>query len=70
MRGLGGGRMHAITPTTIEELAGLAGLPLEAGREEMLPAVLQQLIDGVHAMDALDLGDVEPVVTFDARWEQ
>jgi Asp-tRNA(Asn)/Glu-tRNA(Gln) amidotransferase C subunit len=62
--------MHAITPTTIEELAGLAGLPLEAGRREMLAAVLQQLIDGVHAMDAIDFGDTEPVVTFDARWEE
>jgi hypothetical protein len=62
--------MHPITPTTIEELAGLAGLPLEAGRQPMLAAVLQQLLDGVHAMDALDLGDTEPVVTFDARWEE
>jgi hypothetical protein len=62
--------MHAITPTTIEELAGLAGLPLEADRQVMLAGVLQQLMEGVHAMDALDLDETEPVVTFDARWEE
>jgi Asp-tRNA(Asn)/Glu-tRNA(Gln) amidotransferase C subunit len=62
--------MHAITPTTIEELAGLAGLPLDADRQVMLAGVLQQLIEGVHAMDALDLEDTEPVLTFDARWEE
>jgi hypothetical protein len=62
--------MHAITPTTIEELAGLAGLPLEADRQVMLAGVLQQLIEGVHAMDALDLDETEPVITFDARWEE
>ena len=62
--------MHAITPTTIEELAGLAGLPLEADRQVMLAGVIQQLIDGVHAMDAIDLGETEPVLTFDARWEE
>ena len=62
--------MHAITPTTIEELAGLAGLPLEADRQVMLAAFVQQLIDGVHAMDAIDLGETEPVLTFDARWEE
>ena len=62
--------MHAITPTTIEELAGLAGLPLEPARREMLAAVLQQFIDGVHAMDTLDLGEAEPAITFDARWEE
>jgi hypothetical protein len=62
--------MQAITPTTIEELAGLAGLPLEADRQVMLAAFVQQLIDGVHAMDAIDLGETEPVLTFDARWEE
>jgi Asp-tRNA(Asn)/Glu-tRNA(Gln) amidotransferase C subunit len=62
--------MHAITPTTIEELAGLAGLPLETGRREILAALLQQLIEGVHAMDALDLDDAEPAVMFDPRWEE
>ena len=70
MRGLGGGRMHAITPTTIEEVAGLAGLSLEADRQVMLAAFVQQLIEGVHAMDAIDLGETEPVLTFDARWEE
>ena len=62
--------MHPITPTTIEELAGLAGLPLDAERRPMLAAVLQQFLEGVHAMDAIDLGDTEPVVTFEARWEE
>ena len=38
-----------ITPSTLEELGGgLAGLPLDADRQPMLAAVLQQLIDGVH----------------------
>jgi hypothetical protein len=62
--------MHAITPTTIEEVAGLAGLSLEADRQVMLAAFVQQLIEGVHAMDAIDLGETEPVLTFDARWEE
>ena len=62
--------MQPITPSTVEELAGLAGLPLEADRPPMLAAVLRQLIDGVHAMDALDLGEVEPALVFDARWEE
>jgi hypothetical protein len=59
-----------ITPSTIEELAGLAGLPLEAGRQPMLAAVLQQLIDGVRAMDALELEQIEPAIVFNARWEE
>jgi Asp-tRNA(Asn)/Glu-tRNA(Gln) amidotransferase C subunit len=59
-----------ITPSTVEELAGLAGLPLDASRRPMLAAVLQQLIDGVRAMDALELEPIEPALVFNARWEE
>jgi Asp-tRNA(Asn)/Glu-tRNA(Gln) amidotransferase C subunit len=62
--------MHQITPSTVEELAGLAGLPLPSERRAMLAAVLRQLLDGVHAMDALDLEEAEPPLVFDARWEE
>ena len=62
--------MQQISPTTIEELASHAGLPLPAERRAMVAALLQQLIDAVSAMDAVDLGDAEPALTFDPRWEE
>ncbi len=62
--------MQQISPTTIEELASHAGLPLPAERRAMVAALLQQLIDAVQAMDAVDLGDGEPALAFDPRWEE
>jgi hypothetical protein len=62
--------MQQISPTTIEELASHAGLPLPAERRAIVAALLQQLVDAVSAMDAIDLGDGEPALTFDPRWEE
>ena len=59
-----------VTPSTVEELAGLAGLPLSRERRDALTPVIQMLVDGVAAMDALDLSEVEPEIVFDARWEK
>jgi hypothetical protein len=61
--------MQHISPTTIEELASHAGLPLPAERRAMVAALLQQLIDAVSAMDAVELADGEPALSFDPRWE-
>jgi hypothetical protein len=61
--------MHQITPSTIEELSAVAGLPIETGRHAMLAAVVQQLLDGVHALDTLTLDETEPALVFDPRWE-
>jgi hypothetical protein len=61
--------MQQISPTTIEELASHAGLPLPAERRAIVAALLQQLIDGVSAMDAVELEDGEPALSFDPRWE-
>ena len=62
--------MQPITPKTIEELASVANLPLEAGRVPMLAAVFQQLMEAARAMDALDLDEAEPALVFDPRWEE
>ncbi len=61
--------MQQISPTTIEELASHAGLPLPAERRAIVAALLQQLIDAVSAMDAVELEDREPAVSFDPRWD-
>jgi hypothetical protein len=58
-----------VTPSTIEELAGVAGLPLSPERRAGLAPLMQTLIEAVRAMDALDLSEVEPAIVFDARWE-
>ena len=59
-----------VTVTTIEELAAIAGLPLSAERRAALAAVVQMLLEGAAALDALDLSEVEPETVFDARWEK
>ena len=59
-----------VTVATIEELAGVAGLPLEPERRAALVPFMQTLIEGVYAMDAVDLSEVEPEIGFDARWEK
>jgi len=58
-----------VTPATIEELCQVARLPLAPERREALVPVIEMLLAGVDALDALDLTDVEPAIVFDARWE-
>jgi hypothetical protein len=67
---MAGSSSPRVTPSTIEELAGVAGLPLSPERRAALVPLMQTLIEDVRAMDALDLSEVEPEIVFDARWEK
>lgn len=62
--------LHAVTPTTVEELCRIARLPLAPERGAALAPVIEMLLAGAAALDALDLTDVEPEIVFDARWEK
>ena len=57
---------------TLEQLrcvASLADLDLSDERLALLVPQIQALIDGVAALDQLDLAEVEPEIVFRARWE-
>jgi hypothetical protein len=58
-----------LAPGTIERLAQLAGLVPPAEDMPLLAAVLEAHRVGERAIAALDLSDVEPILSFDPRWK-
>ena len=53
----------------LRSIAEFAGLDLPEERLSLLVPQIQALIDGVAALDQLDLSEVEPEIVFRARWE-
>ncbi len=54
----------------LRAVANLAGLALSDDRLALLAPQVQALIEGVEALDQLDLSEVEPEVVFRAQWEE
>jgi hypothetical protein len=57
-----------VTPEVVDVLAGVAGISVPEEDLELLSAVLANQLAGVRRLEELDLGDVEPIVSFDPRW--
>ncbi|WP_347352905.1 hypothetical protein [Intrasporangium sp.] len=57
-----------VTPELVRTLAAQARLPLDEERVALVVPVLQLVTSLVDQLDGLDLGDVPPATSFDARW--
>ena len=57
-----------VTPEIVDVLAGVAGFSVPEEDRSLLTDVLANQLGGVHRLEQLDLGDVEPIVSFDPRW--
>jgi hypothetical protein len=67
----GGGVMAKmrVTRDTLRAMAGLSGLDISDDElKELLPQV-QRTLENMVGLDVLDLGEVEPAVSFKAREE-
>lgn len=54
---------------TVQVLACVAGIRVPDEDLDALVAALRNHLEGVAALDALDLDESDPIVTFDARWQ-
>ena len=57
-----------ITPDVVDTLAQVAGFEVPEEDRELLAAILQNQLASVRRLEQLDVGDVEPIVSFDPRW--
>jgi len=57
-----------ITPEVVDALAKVAGFEVPEEDRALLASVLANQLAGVRRIEQLDLGDVEPIVSFDPRW--
>ncbi|MDN5798340.1 MAG: hypothetical protein L0H79_21690, partial [Intrasporangium sp.] len=57
-----------VTPELVRTLAEQARLPLEEDRVAQVAPVLELVTSLVDRLDGLDLADVPPATSFDARW--
>lgn len=53
----------------IRLIAEAAGLPLPEDRLDLLAPQVQALLNGIAALDELDLDEVEPGIVFRAAWD-
>jgi hypothetical protein len=58
----------AISHELLERVAALVGLALPSEDLDLLQGVLTNQLASSGALLALELDDVEPIVTFDPRW--
>ncbi len=59
-----------VSAAHLRSVASLAGLALSEERLALLAPQVQAVIQGVEALDQLDLSEVEPEVVFRAHWEE
>ena len=57
-----------ITPEVVDALAKVAGFEVLEEDRALLAAVLENQLSSVRRLEQLDVGDVEPIVSFDPRW--
>ena len=57
-----------LTPDVVDVLARVAGITVPEEDRDLLTALLANQLAGVRRLEALDVGDVEPIVSFDPRW--
>jgi hypothetical protein len=57
-----------VTPEIVDVLAGVAGFSVPEEDRALVAEVLANQREGAQRLGQLDLGDVEPIVSFDPRW--
>jgi len=57
-----------VTPEIVDVLARVAGFSVPEEDRALLTEVLANQLAGVRRLEQLDVGDVEPIVSFDPRW--
>ena len=57
-----------VDASVIATLAGVAGIDVPAEDVEPLIAAYRNHLAGMAALEALELDDHDPIVTFDPRW--
>jgi hypothetical protein len=57
-----------LPPGAVDALAQIAGLTVPEEDREILVGVFTNQLAAARLVESLDLGDVEPIVTFDPRW--
>ena len=57
-----------VAPEEVDVLARVAGFSVPEEDRSLLTAVLANQLAGVRRLEQLDVGDVEPIVSFDPRW--
>ena len=61
-------RPEEVDASVIRTLASVAGIAVPEEDVEPLVAAYRSHLAGMAALEALDLDDHDPIVTFDARW--
>jgi hypothetical protein len=59
-----------VSPETIELLAGLAGIRPPREDHATLAALLEGHLESIRSLAQLDLGEEDPICTFDPRWHE
>ena len=57
-----------VTPEVVHALAKVAGVDVPDEDRTLLAALLANQLSSVRRLEQLDVGDVEPIVSFDPRW--
>jgi hypothetical protein len=55
-------------PGAVDALAQIAGFAVPDEDRETLTGVFTNQLAAARLLEALDVGDVEPIVSFDPRW--
>lgn len=69
MRNAAGSGTGRVTVAQLRALATLQGLAIDDDRLARLVPLVQALVDGAAALDALDLDGIEPAPVFRAAWQ-
>jgi Asp-tRNA(Asn)/Glu-tRNA(Gln) amidotransferase C subunit len=59
-----------LTDDAVAALARLAGITIAPERLPAVAATWRDLLERARELEAVDLGTVEPAISFDARWEE
>jgi hypothetical protein len=61
-------RPDDVDAETVMAMAGVAGISVPDEDVGPLVGALRNHLKGMEALDALDMDDYDPIVTFDPRW--
>ena len=62
-------RPDEVDADVVRVLAAVAGIPVPEEDLEPLVGAFRNHLRGMELLDTLDLEGVDPIVTFDPRWE-
>jgi hypothetical protein len=57
-----------LPPGAVDALAQIAGFAVPGEDRELLTGVFTNQLAATRLLEALDVGEVEPIVSFDPRW--